>query len=571
MALDGLVVLACALVTATPSATESLPSIVQKGDGVANTLAVQLAFQKGRDLLMQGDARGAVEALQAQLPRINGNRPYLTLLRDAYRDYVKELSLTDKPAELRKYQDRLRILESDDPPALPARALAGGTVPARTNTVPPLPRRDGPEDDKAVYRGKSEDPFSPENENKNRSVGREQNNTRPPAAYGAEEQSTLRDSNPRKKQVEKLLEDAAEEFSKRRFDRARLLFEQADRLDPRAAVRGRDQWAYCKLHRVVEQMNRSGQGKVSWSELESEVELALQMSPRLENTGKWILKEIDKRRQGGEGMSARDGGLSRVNVKHLSQNAQGWYIAETENFRIFHNQPRDLVHKVALAAEQTRLAMNRKWFGSAGEAWNPKCSLYLHDDGKQYARSTGVPANSPGHSRIETEGERVVSRRIDVHCDNPTMLKAVLPHETTHVVVAGKFGKGPVPRWADEGMAVLTEPADKIALHLKNLARFQKDGQLFSTRELMQLSDYPQPRRVGVFYAQSVSLVDYLTKKRGAVVFSQFLREALRDGYEPALRKHYQFRDFNDLQQSWSRDVFDKPPSYTAGKKRYGR
>jgi hypothetical protein len=294
------------------------------------------------------------------------------------------------------------------------------------------------------------------------------------------------------------------------------------------------------------------------------------MSPRLDATGKWLLKEIDKRRRR-TGASGDGGEIKSVNVKHLQRKDQGWYIAETDNFRIFHNGSRELVNKVALAVEQTRVAMNRKWFGAAGEAWNSKCDVYIHAEGKEYARLTGVSASSPGHSRIETEGERVVSRRIDVHCDNPNMLKAVLPHETTHVVLAGKFGKHIIPRWADEGMAVLTEPADKVELHRKNLTRCRQKGQLFTVRELMQLSDYPKPGRVGVFYAQSVSLVDFLSKKRGTVVFSQFLREALRDGYEPALRKHYKIRNFDELQESWSQEVFAKPLTYSASKRRYGR
>jgi hypothetical protein len=525
---------------------------------------VQLAYQKGHDLLLQGDVKAAVEVLERQLSRINGNRQYLALLRDAYRQYVKDLSLKNRQEDLNKYAERLRILDGEDGAAP---SVADATIPKETNTVPSIAPQDGPEEKAAVYRGKSDDPFSMENESKEQPPALSGHKRRP-MAYGAEDRRAHDEDATRRTAVGKLLEQAEEAFTKRRFDQARRLYEQAHEIDARAAARGREQWAYCKLHRVVEEMKQTGPAKASWTELEQEVQAALRMSPRLDSTGKWLLKEINKRR-GGSGASDEGTALTRINVKHLSKNAQGWYVAETANFRIFHNQSRELVHKVALAAEQTRLSMSRKWFGSAGNVWSPRCDVYLHDDGRAYARATGVPANSPGHSRIETDGERVVSRRIDVHCDNPNMLKAVLPHETTHVVLAGQFGKHPVPRWADEGMAVLTEPADKVSLHLKNLRRCRQSGQLFAVRELMQLGDYPQPRRVGAFYAQSVSLVDYLTKRRGSVVFAQFLRDALRDGYEPALRKYYRFRDFDELQESWSRDAFDKPLTYSASKKRY--
>jgi hypothetical protein len=40
-----------------------------------------------------------------------------------------------------------------------------------------------------------------------------------------------------------------------------------------------------------------------------------------------------------------------------------------------------------------------------------------------------------------------------------------LPHEITHVVLADRFNTKPMPRWADEGMAVLTEPVEKKQAH----------------------------------------------------------------------------------------------------------
>jgi hypothetical protein len=289
------------------------------------------------------------------------------------------------------------------------------------------------------------------------------------------------------------------------------------------------------------------------------------MAPRLEDTARWLLREIEERRNS-RGAPADVNGPAPADFKlrHGDRNPQGWYVAETANFRIFHNQPRDVVERAARVVEQTRAAMGRKWFAKAGTDWSPRCDLYLHADGKEYSRATGVAASSPGHSRIETEAGRVISRRIDVHCDNPNVLAAVLPHETTHVVLAGNFGKHQLPRWADEGMAVLTEPRDKLALHRKNLERSHEDGQLYPISELMKLNDYPPARRISAFYAQSVSLVDFLAKERGPVIFARFLRDALDDGYEPALRKHYRFRSFAELQARWSRHVFGTSDDYAA-------
>jgi hypothetical protein len=215
-----------------------------------------------------------------------------------------------------------------------------------------------------------------------------------------------------------------------------------------------------------------------------------------------------------------------------------------------------LAEQAARIAERTRAEMQRKWFGAAGQNWNPKCELYLHATGHDYNRVTGAPGSSPGHSSFHTEGGRVLGRRIDLRCDDPNMLVAVLPHETTHTVLAGNFGEQQVPRWADEGMAVLTEPGEKINLHLRNLPRHRQDRQLFSVRQLMQMNEYPEPRYIGSFYAQSVSLVQFLTNEKGPQVFTQFVRDGLRTGYEPALQRYYGYQSFADLEQRWFRHAF---------------
>ena len=46
--------------------------------------------------------------------------------------------------------------------------------------------------------------------------------------------------------------------------------------------------------------------------------------------------------------------------------------------------------------------------------------------------------------------------------DIDRILASGLPHEVTHVILADLFPQQQIPRWADEGMAVLTEPREKI-------------------------------------------------------------------------------------------------------------
>src|ERR1019366_6982247 len=152
--------------------------------------------------------------------------------------------------------------------------------------------------------------------------------------------------------------------------------------------------------------------------------------------------------------------------------------------------------------------------------------------------------------------DHVVSRRIDVHFDDPNMLVGVLPHETTHVVLADGYNR-PLPHWADEGMAVLSEPRERVERHLHNLPQHRSNNELFAVAELMPMDQYPDDgRRIGAFYAESVSLVEFLSKEKGEPVFIQFMRDGLQSGYEQALKKYYDIHSFDELQQRWQRYAF---------------
>jgi hypothetical protein len=256
---------------------------------------------------------------------------------------------------------------------------------------------------------------------------------------------------------------------------------------------------------------------------------------------------------------------SVTKVRHWGQNKEGWQVAETPNFRIFHKENSEFVERVAQIAENTRLAMFRKWFGSDGVEWQPTCELILHPNAGAYTQMTGVPGNSPGHSRIESGSGRIVARRMDMRLDAAGMVDAVLPHETTHVVLAGMFGIVEVPRWCDEGIAVLSEPDDKIEQHRRNLLKHHKDGLLFGLKEIMELKDYPQARRIGPFYAQSVVLTEFLTHQKGPRILTEFVKDGIRQGYEVALQRHYGMT-FTQLEQLWQQNVINDATRIAAQK-----
>ena len=520
--------------------------------GLQSTLALQRAMETARHLMLSGDTRKAVDLLEEQLPRVNGHAAFLRLLREAYRAYIKDLWLANNTAGARRYLERLCILEpgaaqdaslrppetttkivSPEPKAEPVKTPAGLFPNFALNSLkkgPKTPVQAAALTPSAV-RAKVEDGLSSED----------------PFALANQQEGTQQAGNSQRAQ--ELLRKAEEEFARNRFAEARVLFEQAYQTDKNCLSSSRGPWAYCMLNNVVEQLKQAGPARPPLPELQQQVRTAMALAPNLEETGKWLLREIDQRHAT---PAAGQDQVGEVGVQHLGRNKEGWQVAETAHFRIFHHQSREQVERAAAIAEKTRVDMFRKWFGTDGVEWTPKCELILHPTGSDYSRLTGVPANSPGHSRIESDpsGQRIIGRRMDLRCDNPGMLDAVLPHETTHVVLAGMLGNGNVPRWADEGIAVLTEPSHKIEQHRRNLVKAHQEGLLFGVMELMQLQDYPQPRRIAAFYAQSVCLVEFMAELRGPQVVTAFVRDGLREGYDAALRKHYGM-NMNELQQRW--------------------
>lgn len=508
MAMEGLLVLVCASAFAAPPSNP--PAVDERESAVTSALAVQTAMQQARDYLLHKKTKAAVDVLESQLAKINGNPVYLALLREAYQLYLQELHLAGQDAAAKDYRRRLLILD----PNAGSRGtrLASAAVVASTPGKPTAVRG---------YRQEDDDPFRP-NPNDKPKIARD------------------------------LLVRADQEFGKNHFHEAGVLFDQASQIDQTAIASIRPRWAYCKLDDVVAQLNKQS---TAFSELEGEVRSALALAPQLE-FGKQLLREIDRRRTGNASTESSADDASHVVVRELGTNSDGWSVAETPNFRVYHRQDPDIARQAARVAERTRAEMQKKWFGRTGPTWNPKCELYLHATAQEYSTATKVPPVSPGHSSFRIEGGRVAGRRIDLHCDDINLLVAVLPHETTHTVLAGNFGDKPVPRWADEGMAVLTEPHEKVERHLRNLPRYYQDRALFPLRQLMEMDQYPEARYVGPFYAESVSIVEFLSAERGPQIFTQFVRDGLRIGYDTSLERHYGYRSFEELEDRWTRHVF---------------
>ena len=85
----------------------------------------------------------------------------------------------------------------------------------------------------------------------------------------------------------------------------------------------------------------------------------------------------------------------------------------------------------------------------------------------------------------------VVSRRIDLNGDSADLVEAIVPHEFTHILLWSELGEKGVPPWANEGIAVLSEPRTHIDRHVREPPRYREREELFSLADLMSLKKYP--------------------------------------------------------------------------------
>ncbi len=253
-------------------------------------------------------------------------------------------------------------------------------------------------------------------------------------------------------------------------------------------------------------------------------------------------------------------------LRHLPPDTAGWSVTETRNFRIRHSNTPALAEKVARAAEHARSAAFFRWFAETGTVWQPRCEIYLYPSGTAFRRATGLPEAVPASSTTLGEAGRVFSRRIDLYRSAEHLLDAIIPHEVTHIVLADHFGTR-LPPWANEGIAVQEEPSHRVRLHLRSLPTYREQNRLYRVETLLRLNGYPGTSQMGPFYAQSVSLVEFLAKQRDPRVLVEFLRDGSSQGYEKALRRHYNM-DFKELNRRWFGYAFAEQTVSTLAQRR---
>lgn len=242
----------------------------------------------------------------------------------------------------------------------------------------------------------------------------------------------------------------------------------------------------------------------------------------------------------------------------LSSSRHGhWFVVESDNFQVCCEESAGHAKNLARHAESARTALGSKWLGkSLEEKWNPRCQIVLHSSQQSYVSACGRGSKrTVGSSLINVSEGRTVSRRIDLLGSAPDFLSAALPHELTHVVLRERLPSTGVPRWADEGAAILADSKAKQGRHHKDLADALARRTTFQAGELLTRDEYPGQDRMGAFYGQSASLTKFLIERDSPERFVEFIEKATAQGYDAALQKCYGIDGVTELDRQWQRQL----------------
>ncbi len=169
--------------------------------------------------------------------------------------------------------------------------------------------------------------------------------------------------------------------------------------------------------------------------------------------------------------------------------------------------------------------------------WENRVKIFIFPNKDLFRQYTGQPEWSHGMASSNTR--LFGARFIVTYSEQKNFFDGLLPHEMSHLMLHDFLGSSQAaPLWFDEGMAQLLEEG-KLA-KCAPIVRYMAQKEKFFPFEQLNDLDIRQERNnklAVLFYAQGVSVVDFIKKQYGRAALQQICR-GLKEGrsFEEALR-----------------------------------
>ena len=186
--------------------------------------------------------------------------------------------------------------------------------------------------------------------------------------------------------------------------------------------------------------------------------------------------------------------------------------------------------------------------------WEERAKIFLFSTRESFLRNTGQPVWSGGYADRDSHTFR--TKTIITFKQEQEFLDGLLPHEISHLILHDFIPRaGQIPVWFDEGVAQLQEKSKREMVRGMMRDLVLRKGEIpFNLFVRLDIRKERDPQKAGIFYAQSLSVVDYLRAQYGADAFGRLCR-GLRDhrSFEEALSAAYPgvIENFSDLGKKW--------------------
>ncbi len=186
--------------------------------------------------------------------------------------------------------------------------------------------------------------------------------------------------------------------------------------------------------------------------------------------------------------------------------------------------------------------------------WEERVKIFVYADQKSFVQGTGQPLWSLGYA--DRDARLLKSRSIVTYLQEDNFFDGVLPHEIGHLIVRDFLGPSvKIPLWFDEGVAQLQE-GRKASLAGPIMRRLVGQRRHWPLREMMNVDIRREKnkQRVNIFYAQSVSVIDFMLTSYGQEAFGRLCRTMAKGvNFEEALSKAYPgtIPDLETLEKKW--------------------
>jgi len=239
----------------------------------------------------------------------------------------------------------------------------------------------------------------------------------------------------------------------------------------------------------------------------------------------------------------------------FADDSKGWNTEKSTHFIVYYkNAPSDFIRILVNESEDyyNQIADSLGFRRFNFWLWDNRAKIYIYDTIKDYQAATGQPSWSGGCATTKL-------KIIQSFPYAKGFAETVLPHELGHIIFREfvGFDNYTIPLWLDEGVASFQEKS-RYALSAGIVKRALMNNKFIALEKLnsLNMDALQDPETALIFYAEALSLVNYLIKNFGNddfVVFCQNLRD--KKDFQRAMASSYPYSNIEALGQAWQKKL----------------